>query len=287
MAKENRITYENPMIWLKITQPPRKIVTTEWRYMKEIKLYFILKGKLEIQIQEEKFELNAGDLFLIGPSELHRDRCDRPEELDHIVLYFYHYHFFDPSTLHFSSYFSNAIRPLSQLNYIFRENIQAKEEIIANLQHILRESEAKQIGYELMISSQVKNMFVNLLRYDSRKLLISYSSMEISRLRPVLDYVEKRLNEKIKVEDLCKQMNMSYHYFVKYFKKITGVPFIEYINRKKIKRAEELVLTTNRSIMDIGIEVGLPNMTHFYDLFKRYNGCSPKQFRKRKEEWKL
>ncbi|WP_144845052.1 hypothetical protein [Paenibacillus cremeus] len=37
-AKENPITYDNPLIWLKVTHPPRKVNTTEWRYQKEIKL---------------------------------------------------------------------------------------------------------------------------------------------------------------------------------------------------------------------------------------------------------
>jgi AraC-like DNA-binding protein len=138
-----------------------------------------------------------------------------------------------------------------------------------------------------MISSLVKRIFSTILRNDSRQLLIRHSPAELIRLRPALEYVDTHLESKIRVAEMCKQMNVSYHYFVKYFKKTTGIAFLEYVNRKKIKRAEELILTTNLNIADIGEAVGLPNMTHFYDLFNRYNRCSPRKFRQMKERWAI
>jgi len=97
--------------------------------------------------------------------------------------------------------------------------------------------------------------------------------------------IEKAKNEnldnKITVEAVSSLLGLSYHYFIKYFKKIMGTSFVDYVNYKRIKRAESLLITSDFSIMNIGYEVGISNMAQFYKLFKRYNQCSPKEFRNR------
>ncbi|MFD0712580.1 helix-turn-helix domain-containing protein [Paenibacillus sp. GCM10027626] len=54
--------------------------------------------------------------------------------------------------------------------------------------------------------------------------------------------------------------------------------FVEYVNRKRIAKAEQLLVTTRDSVTEIALAVGIGNMAHFYELFKRYNRCTPKQF---------
>jgi len=79
---------------------------------------------------------------------------------------------------------------------------------------------------------------------------------------------------------------MSYYYFVKYFKKTLGLSFTEYVNYRKVKSAERLLLTKDLSISEVSDRVGMPNMAHFYKMFKKYNECSPKQFQNKMLQWK-
>jgi YesN/AraC family two-component response regulator len=78
---------------------------------------------------------------------------------------------------------------------------------------------------------------------------------------------------------------MSYYYFVKFFKRIMGLSFTEYVNFRKIKRAEQLLLTRDMSVTEIGDQIGMANMAHFYKMFKRFNGCSPKEFQRKMLAW--
>ncbi|MNR56948.1 HTH-type transcriptional activator Btr [compost metagenome] len=84
---------------------------------------------------------------------------------------------------------------------------------------------------------------------------------------------------------MCKLANMSYYYFVKFFKKAIGLSFTEYVNYRKIKWAERILLTKDLSIADVGERIGMPNMAHFYKTFKKYNDCSPKQYQRKMLEW--
>lgn len=90
-----------------------------------------------------------------------------------------------------------------------------------------------------------------------------------SNLKPVLDYVEAHLSDKISAEQACQLVNFSYTYFLKYFKQIMGISFTDYVIHRRIKYAERLLLTEDLSIAQIAEQVGLPNLSHFYKLFKR------------------
>jgi AraC-like DNA-binding protein len=97
--------------------------------------------------------------------------------------------------------------------------------------------------------------------------------------------VENRLTDRIQVEEVCKIANMSYYYFVKFFKKTIGMSFTEFVNYRKIKWAERILLTKDLSITEVGERIGMPNMAHFYKMFKKYNDCSPKQFQRKMLDW--
>nr|WP_246073147.1 helix-turn-helix transcriptional regulator [Paenibacillus dokdonensis] len=57
-----------------------------------------------------------------------------------------------------------------------------------------------------------------------------------------------------------------------------GVSFTDYVNRRKIQNAVRLLLTQNMKVTEIAEAIGIENMAHFYELFKRYTGCKPKEY---------
>jgi YesN/AraC family two-component response regulator len=75
---------------------------------------------------------------------------------------------------------------------------------------------------------------------------------------------------------------MSYHYFSRFFKKTMGVTFLDYVNGLRVKEAERLLATTNNSVSRIAETVGIPNIAHFYEMFRKFNHLSPVEYRKHK-----
>ncbi|MGO4376065.1 helix-turn-helix domain-containing protein, partial [Paenibacillus sp. MCAF20] len=194
---------------------------------------------------------------LIGASELHRDRSIGV--LDYIVLQFDLEQFYDQSTIPYMRYFSETQMPLSKANYIFHLNHTIKQQTASLAKEILEEATRKDTGYELAVSILIKQILLLLLRGDSRKVLTLQEDFDRTRLRPVLDYIETHLTDRIQVEEVCKIANMSYYYFVKYFKKTIGLSFTEYVNYRKVKWAERILLTKDLSISEVGERIGMPN----------------------------
>lgn len=283
-TREN-IQYQHPFLAVKIFDAQREhkphpvSQAIKWHYHKEIEIILLLKGHFGFYINEKPVILDEGDLILIGANELHTDYpCG---DASFLVFQFDLQEHLENSGLPYYRYFAESGLPLSRLNYIFRERPDVKLSVTECIKEIHREFHLKQDGYEIAISIQIKRIILALLRADSRKALPARENAELSRLRPVLDYIENHLGDKLQVEEACRLANMSYHYFVKYFKKAMGISFVDYITMKKIKRAERLLLTKDLSIAQIGEEVGMSNMAHFYKMFRKFKDCSPNEFRKK------
>lgn len=280
-----KVVYENPLLSLRVFQSMRyNNFLIDWHYHRELELLLVSSGTMEVYVGEESYKLQTGDVVMIGANQLHRDRS-LGEALDYIVLQFDLEEFFDHSTMPYIRYFSETGTPVNQANYIFQENTSVKNDIANCMREILEEVSQKQTGYELAVNLLIKKIMLLLLRNDSRKVLAEQEDFDRTRLKPVLTFIEQHLQERIQVEEVCKLANMSYYYFVKYFKKSIGLSFTEYVNYRKIKWAERILLTKDLSISEVGDRIGMPNMAHFYKMFKKYNHCSPKEFQKRMLAW--
>ncbi|MFD2613465.1 helix-turn-helix domain-containing protein [Paenibacillus gansuensis] len=279
-----KVTYENPLLSLKVFQTDRfQDGHSRWHYHKELEILLVLAGKLDVEVEEEHYSLSAGDIVLIGASQLHRDRSIG--HLVYIVLQFDIQEFFDQNTMQYIRRFSDPKHPLSELNYIIGQNADVKKTLVNCITDIHRESRTKEEGYEIAVNIRIKQILLTLLRNDRQHSLSRRDDFDLVRLKPVLDYIEANIDGKVQVEEASKVANISYYYFVKYFKKVVGMSFTEYVNYKKIKRAERLLLTKDMSIALVGEEIGMPNMAHFYKIFKKYNDCSPNEFRKKMLDW--
>lgn len=277
------IRYQHPFLAVRIFDAERSArsnpIIGQWHYHKEVEIIVMLKGRYGFLINETPTILEKDDVHLIASNELHTDYpCDNGT---YLVLQFDIHEHLEHSGLPYYRYFSDTGSSLSRLNDILRERTDARDAIARSVKNIYQESQARKDGYEIAISIQIKQIILTLLRADTQKMIPVHDNMEVQRLKPVLDHIELHLGDKLQVEDACRLVNMSYHYFVKYFKKTMGISFVDYITFKKIKRAERLLLTKDISVAQIGEEVGMSNMAHFYKMFRKFKDCSPNEFRKK------
>jgi len=285
-ARQEKIEYENPLLSIKVWQAIRSsdIVYT-WHHHPECELLLVQSGRLDVEVNGETHVMGEGDVVVLGSSQLHRDRSYGDSQVQYLVLQFDLQAFFDQSTISYLQYFNETKVPLSAMNYLFKENADARREAAACILEIYEEARRKEAGYELAVNLLIKKILLVMIRHDKMGLLAGQDRVERIRLKPVLDYVEAGITGRVTVEDACRLANMSYYYFVKFFKKSMGISFTEYVNFRKIKTAEQLLLTRDLSVSEVGDRIGMPNMAHFYKMFKRFNHCSPKEFQRKMLAW--
>ena len=93
------------------------------------------------------------------------------------------------------------------------------------------------------------------------------------------EYIDKHYQEPLTLEMLAEVCHGSPYHLHRTFKKVTGITPVDYIQQKRIDQASEYLVTTDRTVADIGTHVGLPNTSYFITLFKKKTGHTPTQYR--------
>jgi len=81
------------------------------------------------------------------------------------------------------------------------------------------------------------------------------------------------------IAELARRLGMSPSHFAHLFAREVGIPPARYIESRRIRRAQELLLTTDRAIKTIADALGYSNPFHFTARFTRWVGKSPRAFR--------
>ena len=100
------------------------------------------------------------------------------------------------------------------------------------------------------------------------------------RLGKVLTYIHNNIYAEISIDDLAAMACVTKSHFIRIFVKMTGMPPLQYINKKKIGRAELLLITGDLPIKEIAYNLGYNDYSYFIRLFKKITGITPMAYRK-------
>lgn len=102
-------------------------------------------------------------------------------------------------------------------------------------------------------------------------------------VKDVAKEIDKNFRQRLTLEDFERTCHRSRYHILKEFKKYMGITINEYLITTRISHAKELLKYTDLPISEITFEIGMNNVTHFINLFKVREGCTPLVYRK---NWK-
>lgn len=97
----------------------------------------------------------------------------------------------------------------------------------------------------------------------------------------ILEYIAEHYTQKITLADLSEKLFYSDRYINQRFQKALGTTVIEYLNRYRIQKALLLLQSDEVLISDIGWACGIGDYKYFSHVFKKYMGCSPKEYKQK------
>lgn len=99
-------------------------------------------------------------------------------------------------------------------------------------------------------------------------------------IQNALDYIEANLDKPIQLSDVARFIGVSEPYLSSFFKSSMNENFIPYVNRQKMKRAKQL-FAEGKLVYQVSELLGYENTTYFSKVFKRVEGVTPEQYRKK------
>lgn len=99
------------------------------------------------------------------------------------------------------------------------------------------------------------------------------------RLKPALELLNKRYNQPFDLNETAKAVNMNPASMSELFRRTFGAPPSRYLMNLRLRRAQNLLLTTDRRISDIAAECGFEDPLYFSRIFRKRCRFSPRKFR--------
>ena len=105
------------------------------------------------------------------------------------------------------------------------------------------------------------------------------SAMPKWRLKRTKDFIEAHLSESIGLAEIAASAGLTRMHFAAQFRVTTGLPPHEYLIRRRIERAQELLISSSLTLVEIALDVGFKSQSHFTTLFHRIVGETPRIWR--------
>jgi AraC family transcriptional regulator len=105
------------------------------------------------------------------------------------------------------------------------------------------------------------------------------NALQAYKLRRVLEAMNEGLADDFSLAHFSRLAGLSEYHFSRMFKRATGLSPSQYFIRLRMSRARHLLLETDRSIIDVGLDVGYSSPSHFSQVFRREVGVTPSAYR--------
>lgn len=168
------------------------------------------------------------------------------------------------------------------INYKFSA-YNEKEKIIADTtKEICEVFKKKSFAYELEVKMLLVKIFVDIFKYGfyEQATETSQENKVEKSLMSVIQHIHTLYYEKISIQSLAQLTGYSVSHFGRLFKASIGKTPEEYIISYRLYKACELLLSSDKSILEIAVACGFLDISYFIKTFKKKYGCTPYHYRR-------
>ncbi len=244
-----------------------------------IEIVYILSGKVTHIIDQKEYEVRRGDILFMNYGCTHAFYSDQEYSYINII--------FSPEIMSdklvtpenaFSLLFLTAFNEMcSEANFgkisFFGNEQKEVENIIFAM---IREYQDKHSSWETVMGNYLYILLIKMLRQTE----LGIEKQEINDMwRELLDYIAANLDSKLSLSALAKKCFYNPSYFSRVFKEKFGMSLTEYIVRKRLELAIDLLCSTELSLDSISQQAGFSDRNSLYHAFARYLNSTPLQYR--------
>jgi AraC-like DNA-binding protein len=163
-------------------------------------------------------------------------------------------------------------------------NAEYDRDLLSSLNSTLKDIYILYSEFEDLAEVRIYLNFINMLT-RIREHQLSTADIEedgkySDKFRNILKYIDMNYMNDITLDDLADMAGYSKYHFSRIFKKYCNTTFIAFLNQRRIKAAEMLLLNEEMSVTNVAMQVGFSSLTTFNRVFKELKGGTPSEFRR-------
>lgn len=226
-----------------------------------IEIHYIFSGTAVIRCADEIIELSENDCVIVNGNELHQGMggiCD------------YGCMILPPS------FFDDT--------HVIFNRTACSETITKMFTNIYGSFRRQKTGYKHEIKGYTNLLIAHLIQNYTKEMLpenLYLNRMQkLDKINNAVRYINENFTEKITTAKLAEMTHLSEGHFCNIFKEATGVTAKEFVNELRIKKATDLISSTDMTITEVAMYSGFPDVNYFIRMFKKATGKTPNALRK-------
>ncbi len=284
-----------------VTEPPRKQLTENgietfeqhFEQPKQIafphihsalEFIYILEGEYKMRANDTEFYMSKGDLCLFRSETVHRTYVLSQSGGSYFVIKI------EPTIIlkladseYGAAYAMHFMLYGEDTKVVWKKSELDGTDIEKSVLSILQEHNKESFGKELALKIGAAGLLLDVMRYDklhgSNTELFSSDITLTKQIYKAIVFINHSFDRDISAAECASHINMSYSYFSRSFKRITGKSFKEYLNSVRINQAEKMLLSTEKSVTEVCFACGYNNVSYFISQYKLLRGKTPHSFR--------
>ena len=229
------------------------------------------EGESFLSIGEKEYTPTCGDIFFYDLAE--KSYC----EAGHFKLYFLT---LIPNSENVYMQLKQGIAHISQA-----QPFRSSDTIEMSFQRILTEKSYDKPYGAAIVTHLLSEIFIDLYRQNEVETLSTADFPYEPRKAKITDEVMKILNSRypqdVSLEEIGRVVALNPRYINAIFKEINGITIRQHLIRIRLGAAKKLLKYTSMHVTDIAMETGFSDCQHFCRSFKKHEGITPLNYRKR------
>lgn len=250
----------------------------------EFEIIYVKKGCGVISLDFEEHYAEAGDIIIVLPGQLHSISQYENYAMEYENIIF-------SLEMLISRYSDNLeaefFSPLITGRILFNHIVERDNPLYYQLSSCLNRADkicaSFPKGYELVIKSCLFEFFY-IIRSNSEFTPADRTDKNLEKIKEIIKYIEDNFSKPLTVEEVANVSGFSESHFMRFFRKATGKPFINYLNDYRLSMASRMLLSSNDKIIDIATECGYDNLSYFNRIFKKKYQKTPSSYRRNPSE---
>jgi len=249
----------------------------KWHYHPEYELTLIENGKGTRMVGDHHENFESGDLVFIGPDLPHTWMSDLNMKGNCKVV-----------VIQFTKEFIQRFIGLEEVTQINRFLSNSKKGLSMNtnnnhdVKNLIKALPSKK-GIEKI--SLFLTMLHQLSNLETTSLASSYyqplkGAVNEKRINTVCQYIQKHATDSLTIHQAASIIHLTPSAFCKFFKRMTGKTFSDYVNDVRIANVCTDLLATDKQVSTIAFENGFETITYFNRIFLKKKGMKPSNYRK-------
>lgn len=227
----------------------------------ESELIYIERGKTTVSLNHQKYTLDSGDAIFLSSKDIHYIKSE------------------EGSIVEMALFDSDIIHDLLSRYQLQCAKLKQYYPIAECFSEIRRELHDQPPFFELQCREAIISLMIQIFRGEELcERTAEEESSSISNYKNLLNEIENKYSY-ITFSDAAAFMGLSQPYFSKFFHKISGMTFSQYLNIVKTEHAIEM-LQDNKSqysVTEVSTRCGFNTIRHFNRIFREITGISPRQ----------